>query len=65
MTGYSFLDYVANKRIAQACSLLSETEMSVQEVAAATGYLNDITFRRLFKKQIGVTPSEYRQRGGR
>lgn len=65
LTGYSFLDYVANKRIAQACSLLSETEMSVQEVAAATGYLNDITFRRLFKKQIGVTPSEYRQRGGR
>ena len=61
-TGYNFLDYVANKRITHACSLLAKTNMSVQEIAAATGYLNDVTFRRLFKKQIGITPSEYRQK---
>lgn len=60
-TGYSFLDYVSNKRISHACSLLAETNMSVQEIAVATGYLNDVTFRRLFKKQMGITPSEYRQ----
>ena len=32
---------VANKRIAQACSLLSETEMSVQEVLAEVGLFED------------------------
>lgn len=64
-TGYNFLDYVTGRRIAHACTLLTETDMPIQDIAAATGYLNDVTFRRLFKKQMGLTPSEYRQEKGR
>ncbi len=60
LTGQNFLDYVNQKRIEQAAMLLRQTETSVNDLAAAVGYASDITFRRLFKKYMGVTPSEYR-----
>ena len=64
ITDSNFLDYVNRKRIEYACSLLSETEMSVNDISKATGYENDITFRRLFKKYMGTTPGEYRRQEG-
>lgn len=60
LTGSTFLSYVTQKRIDHARSLLSSTNMSVYNIAKASGYENDITFRRLFKKYVGVTPGEYR-----
>ncbi len=61
LTSYNFLDYVNQKRIEYACSLLTRTDLSVNEIARSSGYENDITFRRLFKKHIGITPGEYRR----
>ena len=61
ITDYNFLEYVNRKRIEYACSLLSETDLSVNDISKASGYVNDITFRRLFKKYMGVTPGEYRR----
>lgn len=61
ITDYNFLEYVNRKRIEYACGLLSETDLSVNDVSKASGYVNDITFRRLFKKYVGVTPGEYRR----
>ncbi len=61
ITDYNFLDYVNRKRIEYACSLLAETDMSVNEVARTAGYESDITFRRLFKKYSGITPGDYRR----
>ena len=60
LTGQTFLAYVTQKRIDLACRLLATTDMSVLSVAKASGYENDITFRRLFKKYMRVTPGEYR-----
>lgn len=61
ITDSNFLDYVNRKRVEYACQLLSETEMSVNDISRASGYENDITFRRLFKKYMGITPGDYRR----
>ena len=65
ITDYNFLDYVNRKRIEYACGLLSETDMSVNDISKAAGYENDITFRRLFKKYMGITPGDYRRQEGK
>ncbi len=61
ITDCNFLDYISRKRIEYACSLLSKTDMSINDISKAAGYENDITFRRLFKKHMGITPGEYRR----
>ncbi len=63
ITDCNFLDYVNRKRIEYACSLLAGTDQSVNDIARACGYVNDITFRRLFKKYMGITPGDYRRKG--
>jgi len=54
--------YVAQKRIALACSLLSETSMTLSEIGRRIGYDDPYYFSRLFKKLTGVCPSVYRSR---
>ena len=54
--------YVIQKRIALACSLLTETTMPLREISRRTGYDDPYYFSRLFKKLTGVPPSLYRAR---
>ena len=61
LSSENFLVYVNHKRIEHACVLLQQTDISINDLAANVGYGNDITFRRSFKKYMGVTPSEYRR----
>ena len=58
--GITFSDYLEAKRIHCACALLTSADLPIKEVANNSGYGNDHTFRRAFKKVIGVTPSEYK-----
>jgi AraC-like DNA-binding protein len=44
----------------RACELLSETDFSVDQIAAALGYSEPDNFRRFFKKSTGFTPGEYK-----
>jgi two-component system, response regulator YesN len=60
-TGENFSFYVEKKRVQKASELLGDTEASVQDVARQVGYNSDKTFRRVFKKQKGLSPNEYRQ----
>lgn len=60
-TGENFIDYVTQVRIEKAKQLLMIKEMSIKEVCVAIGYKDPNYFSRLFKKQIGVTPTEYRE----
>ena len=62
LTDLNFLDYVNQKRIEHAGVMLIHSDISINELAKATGYGSDITFRRVFKKYMGMTPSEYRLR---
>ncbi len=54
------VDYLTSYRIAQAKTLLSETDLSVTAVARSTGYEDNLYFSRVFRKSTGTTPTEYR-----
>ena len=54
------LQYILNLRITNAKTLLRTTTYSVSEVASIVGYNNPLYFSRLFKKQTGLPPSEFR-----
>ncbi|MCS7048629.1 MAG: AraC family transcriptional regulator [Verrucomicrobiae bacterium] len=58
--------YVIQKRVALACTLLTETNLAVKQVSAAVGYDDPYYFSRLFHKVTGTTPTDYRaaHRGG-
>ena len=61
-TGYNFLEYLNKKRIEESAKLINLYSMrtSINDIAEKVGFTNDTTFRRQFKKYIGVTPVEYR-----
>lgn len=53
--------YILSIRIANAQNLLETTSYNVTEIASIIGYDNPLYFSRLFKKQTGLSPSEYRK----
>ena len=56
----SFNSYVNNLRISEACRLLTNTELSVQDIAEKCGYGCTRTFHREFLKIMKITPKKYR-----
>ncbi|MGO4539871.1 helix-turn-helix domain-containing protein [Paenibacillus sp. 2TAB19] len=56
-----FVDFLVQLRMQQAERLLAETDETVQSIALQVGYANSITFGRVFKRIIGVTPGEFRK----
>ena len=60
--GMSFVDYLQNYRIRQACRLLLSKKVSLDEVAEAVGYGDVKFFSSLFKSIVGVPPAAYRKR---
>lgn len=58
--GVSPAGYVIRQRLQMAQQLLlSEEKQTVAEVAAQVGYRDPLYFSRLFKKQLGMSPTEY------
>ncbi|MCF0187183.1 MAG: helix-turn-helix transcriptional regulator, partial [Bacteroidaceae bacterium] len=60
ITGYNYTDLIQAKRLTQAAYLLSNTKLSVLEVAAAVGYENASYFHRIFRNKYGCSPKKYR-----
>jgi transcriptional regulator GlxA family with amidase domain len=58
--GMTLKQYINKKRIEHAAVLVRNTELTLTEVAAMTGYEEFSTFYRNFKRMIGVSPSDYR-----
>ncbi|MEK0317346.1 helix-turn-helix domain-containing protein [Cohnella sp. 56] len=56
----TFLQLLSEARIEKAKELLADTEINVQEVGRRVGYPSRSTFIRVFKSQVGVVPSDYR-----
>ena len=54
-------DYLTSYRIKQACRLLRETDLSISTIAYSVGFENNLYFSKAFRKQKGVSPSEYRK----
>lgn len=63
--GISPLDFVLQERVAHAKKLLQEPLLSVSEAAYQSGFNNLTHFSLQFKKQEGLTPSEYRRQYGK
>lgn len=61
MSGQTFSDTVRKLRLAQACKLLKDSDLSVASISHRVGYSNLSNFNRQFRAQHGVTPSEFRQ----
>ena len=53
--------YLMEQRIRQSKRLLTDTSLSVGEIAARTGFENVYYFSKTFKKETGKSPSEYRK----
>lgn len=66
-TGKSPIDYLTDYRIECAKELLTETNTSTKEIAAAVGYYNHRYFYSVFKAKTGLTATAYRtaQYGGK
>lgn len=60
--GVSFSDYIWKMRLERAQELLTSTELSVDEIGLQIGYLTPNSFRRKFKQETGMTPSQYRRK---
>lgn len=59
--GQSISRYITRERMTEAARLISETNLSVLEVANRVGYENQSKFAAAFKRVHGVTPLEYRR----
>ncbi len=60
-TGMSVIDHLHNVRIARARRLLEETGDTVGTIAEKVGYEDPAFFSRLFHRQVGVPPGQYRR----
>lgn len=59
--GVTFIDYLTSVRIRKAIELLHNGELKIYEIAELTGYANQHYFSNVFKKNLGVSPAEYRR----
>lgn len=62
ITGSNFSDILRQVRMKYACNLLSTTSNNITEIALLVGYSDRIVFQRAFKKEFGISPSEYRNK---
>lgn len=60
VTGKNFIDYLTELRMERAKELLRESDLKINDVAVRVGYQHSY-FNRIFKKQEGVTPTQYRE----
>lgn len=60
ITGYYVNDYIRQVRIIKAQELLTDTSLTISEIAEMTGFTTDNYFYSIFKKETGMTPAAYR-----
>jgi len=60
-TKKSFVEYLNEIRVSKACKFLLETDLSMSEIAYECGYKTASNFNKLFKKFMGMTPSEFKK----
>lgn len=61
-TGMNFVDFITEKRINKAKELLTYTNLKTSEIAQKTGYVESRYFNQLFKKKVGCSPREFREK---
>jgi AraC-like DNA-binding protein len=59
--GISLKDYITEIIVSRASRLLSYTDKTILEIADILGFEDPSYFHRVFKKNTGLTPKEYRK----
>lgn len=59
-TGQTLVSYIEHVRIEEACSMLTYTDLSYAEIAESLSFNSHSYFTKIFKKNIGLTPMQYR-----
>lgn len=60
-TQKTFLSFIIEMRLNEACKLLKGTDLSVLDICYESGFKNLSNFNRLFRKQFNYNPVEYRK----
>lgn len=63
VVGKSFIEYVTAVKMEEAQRLLKQSTDRIYEIARSIGYRDVDHFTRLFKRTVGVSPSQYRELG--
>lgn len=61
LTGISPIKHFIHLKIEQACYLLDTSQNSAKQISAQLGYSDPLYFSRVFKKIIGLSPTDYRK----
>lgn len=59
--GITFIDYLTSVRIRKSIDLFQDEELKIYEIAERVGYATQHYFSNVFKKNLGVSPAEYRK----
>ena len=62
ITGMSPIDFVHHIRIERAEELIANSNYPISQISYLTGFSDPKYFSRCFKKDTGMTPSEYRDK---
>ena len=62
IVGLTPVDFIRDIRIKRAAQLIDSGEFNVSQVAYMTGFSDPKYFSKCFKKQMGVTPTEYKDK---
>ena len=60
-TGFTLTEYVTRKRMEYAKFLLDSTNMQIHTIASYCGIPDICYFTKIFKRQVGMSPTEYRK----
>jgi transcriptional regulator GlxA family with amidase domain len=64
-TGYRPMDYVHALRVEEAKEMLETGDDAIDKIGREVGYEDPASFRRIFKRKVGLTPSIYRRKFSR
>lgn len=60
-TGYAPINYFNHIKVQKGCQYLSFSNISIKEICYKLGFEDPLYFSRLFKKVMGISPSQYRE----
>lgn len=60
-TGQNLFSYIMDLKLAEAKRLLTETDQTLDDIAFSLGFSNGNYFSKVFKKNVGISPSNFRQ----
>ena len=61
--GMSVGDYITKCKMDEACELLTYSDRTLSQISAYLGYSSQSYFQNVFRKQLGMTPMQYRRQG--